>query len=105
TSDLQLEHWHTAATLSHAGLLRILHFGRCTLDGAPCLYIVTALAAEALGQLLPRRALTPDETNGMLAAVLPTLDFLHENGFVHPGVKPSNIHPPGDNKTLSPAHL
>ena len=101
TSDLQLEHWRTAATLSHAGLLRILHFGSCTLDGAPCLYIVTELADEDLGQLLPRRALTPDETNGMLAAILPTLDFLHENGFVHGGVKPSNIHATGDNVRLS----
>jgi TonB family protein len=101
TSELQLEHWRTAATLSHAGLLRILHFGRCTLDGAPCLYIVTELADEDLGQLLPRRALTPDETSGMLAAVLPTLDFLHENGFVHGGLKPSNIHATGDNVKLS----
>jgi TonB family protein len=101
SSDLQLEHWRTAATLSHNGLLRILHFGRCTLDGAPCLYVVMELADEDLGQLLPRRALTPDEASGMLAAVLPTLDFLHENGFVHGGLKPSNIHATGDSVRLS----
>jgi TonB family protein len=101
TSDLQLERWRAAAALSHSGLLRIHHFGRCTIDGSPCLYIVTERADEDLGQLLPRRALTPDETSGMLAAVLPTLDFLHENGFVHAGVKPSNIHATGDNVKLS----
>jgi TonB family protein len=101
TSDLQLEHWRAAAALSHPGLLRIHHFGRCAIDGSPCLYIVTERADEDLGQLLPRRALTPDETSGMLAAVLPTLDFLHENGFVHAGVKPSNIHATGDNVKLS----
>ncbi len=101
TSDLQLEHWRAAAALSHPGLLRILHFGRCTIDGSQCLYIVTERADEDLGQLLPRRALTPDETSGMLAAVLPALDFLHENGFVHAGVKPSNIHATGDNVKLS----
>src|SRR5882724_138712 len=101
TSDLQLEHWRAAAALSHPGLLRIHHFGRCAIDGSQCLYIVTDRADEDLGQLLPRRALTPDETNGMLAAVLPTLDFLHENGFVHAGVKPSNIHATGDNVKLS----
>jgi TonB family protein len=100
-SDLQLEHWRAAAALSHPGLLRIHHFGRCTIDGSPCLYIVTERADEDLAQLLPRRALTPDETSGMLAAVLPTLDFLHENGFVHAGVKPSNIHAIGDNVKLS----
>ena len=101
TSDLQLEHWRAAAALAHPGLLRIHHFGRCTIDGAPCLYIVMERADEDLGQLLPRRALTADETSGMLAAVLPTLDFLHENGFVHAGIKPSNIHATGDNVKLS----
>jgi TonB family protein len=101
TSDLQLGHWRAASALSHPGLLRIHHFGRCTIDGSSCLYIVSERADEDLGQLLPRRALTPDETNGMLAAVLPTLDFLHESGFVHAGVKPSNIHATGDNVKLS----
>jgi serine/threonine-protein kinase len=101
TSDLQLEHWRAAAALSHPGLLRIHHFGRCVIDGSQCLYIVTDRADEDLGQLLPRRALSPEETSGMLAAVLPTLDFLHESGFVHAGIKPSNIHATGDNVKLS----
>ena len=100
-SDVQLERWRATAALSHPGLLRILHFGRCTIDGSPCLYVVTELADEDLGQLLPRRALTSDETRGMLAAVLPALDFLHENGLVHAGLKPSNIHATGDNVKLS----
>src|SRR5215470_8806131 len=101
TSDIQLARWRAAAALSHPGLLRILHCGRCVIDGASCLYIVTELADEDLGQLLPTRALTPDETRGMLAAVLPTLDFLHESGFVHGELKPSNIHAIGDNVKLS----
>jgi TonB family protein len=101
TADLQLERWRAAAALSHPGLLRIHHFGRCAIDGSQCLYIVTDRADEDLGQLLPRRALTPEETSGMLAAVLPTLDFLHESGFVHAGIKPSNIHATGDNVKLS----
>jgi TonB family protein len=100
-SEVQLDRWRDAAALSHPGLLRILHFGRCAIDGSPCLYVVTELADEDLGQLLPRRALTPDETRGVLAAVLPALDFLHENGFVHAGLKPSNIHATGDNIKLS----
>jgi TonB family protein len=100
-ADLQLDRWRAAAALSHPGLLGILHFGRCVIDGAPCLYIVTELADEDLGLLLPRRSLTPDETRGMLAAVLPALDFLHEQGLVHAGLKPSNIHAIGDNVKLS----
>jgi TonB family protein len=101
TSDLQLDRWRAAAALSHPGLLRIFHFGSCIIDGSPCLYIVTELADEDLGQLLPRRALTADETRGMLASFLPTLDFLHANGLVHAGLKPSNIHATGDNVKLS----
>ena len=98
TSDLRLDHWRAAAALSHPGLLRIHHFGRCTIDDSPCLYIVTELADEDLGQLLPRRALSPDETSGMLAAVLPTLDFLHENGFVHAGVQAN------ERRSVQPGH-
>lgn len=91
SSDQQLERWRAAAALSHPGLLRILHFGRCTVDGAPCLYTVTELASENLGDLLPQRALSAEEASGMMAPVLATLDFLHENGLVHGGLKPSNI--------------
>src|SRR5258708_27458243 len=100
-SDLQLELWRAAAALSHPGLLRIHHFGRCAIDGSQCLYIVTDRADEDLGQLLPRRALTPEESSGMLAAVLPPHDFLHPSGFVHARIQPSNIHPTGDNVKLS----
>jgi TonB family protein len=101
SSDVQLDRWSAAAALSYPGLLRILHYGRCTVDGSPCLYIVTELADENLGQLLPERALTPDETHGMLAPVLETLVFLHEKGLVHAGLKPGNIHAIGDNVKLS----
>jgi TonB family protein len=100
-SEVQLDRWSAAAALSHPGLLRILHYGRCIVDGSRCLYIVTELADENLGQLLPERALTPDETHGMLAPVLETLDFLHEKGLVHAGFKPGNIHAIGDNVKLS----
>src|SRR5882762_633152 len=100
-SDVQLERWCGAAALSHPGLLKILHYGRCIIDGSPCLYIVTERADEDLGQLLPQRALSSDEARGMLAPVLAALDYLHEKGFVHAGLKPSNIHAVGDNVKLS----
>ena len=100
-SEEQLARWRQAAALAHPGLLKILHSGRCTIDGSPCLYLVTELADEDLGQLLPQRALTSDEARGMLAPVLAALDFLHEKGLVHAGLKPSNIHATGDNVKLS----
>ena len=91
SSEQQLARWQAAAALNHPGILQILHFGRCAVDGSPCLYVVTELAHENLGDLLPQRALSPDETRGMMLPVLSTLAFLHENGLVHGGVKPSNI--------------
>jgi TonB family protein len=90
-SDRQLERWRAAAALSHPGLLRIFHFGRAAVDGSPCLYLVTELASENLGELLPQRALTSEEVTGMMTPVLATLDFLHEKGLVHGGLKPANI--------------
>ena len=101
TSDRQLDRWKTACALAHPGLLEMLHFGRTTVDESPCLYVVTELASENLGELLRQRPLTPDEAVGLLPPVLGTLAFLHENGLVHAGVKPSNILALGDKIKLS----
>jgi len=101
SSEQQLARWQAAAALSHPGILQILHFGRCAVDGSLCLYLVTELAHENLGDLLPQRALSPDETRGMMLPVLSALAFLHENGMVHGGVKPSNILAIRDNIKLS----
>jgi TonB family protein len=105
TSDNRLARWRSVAVLAHPGILKILHSGRCIIGGSPCLYVVTEFADEDLGQLLPQRALTPDETRGMLGTVLAALDFLHETGLVHAGLKPSNIHAIGDILKLSPDRI
>ena len=91
TAGRHLERWKTAAALTHPGLLRILHFGRSAVDGSPCLFVVMELASENLGELLAQRALSPEEVSAMMAPVLATLDFLHEKGLVHGGIKPCNI--------------
>src|SRR5499426_1958004 len=105
TAERQLERWKSAAALSHSGLLRILHFGRSAVDGSPCLFVVMELASENLGQLLPQRALSPEEASEMMAPVLATLDFLHEKGLVHGGIKPSNILAKRDVIKLSPDRI
>jgi len=105
TAEQQLERWKTAAALSDPGLLRILHFGRSAVDGSPCLFVVMELASENLGELLPQRALTPEEASGMMAQVLATLDFLHQKGLVHGGVRPSNILAKRDVIKLSPDRI
>jgi TonB family protein len=105
TAERQLERWKAAAALSHPGLLRILHFGRSAVDGSPCLFVVMELASENLGELLPQRALSPEEASAMMAPVLATLDFLHETGLVHGGIKPSNILAKRDVIKLSPDRI
>ena len=105
TAEQQLQRWKTAAALSHPGLLRIFHFGRSAVDGSPCLFMVMELASENLGELLPQRALTTEEASGMIAPVLATLDFLHEKGLVHGGVKPANILAKRDAIKLSPDRI
>src|SRR5215467_5839222 len=105
TATEQLRRWRVAMALSHPGLLRLLYFGRSTVDGSPCLFAVMELASETLGELLPQRALTAEETAAMMAPVLETLGFLHEKGLVHGGVKPSNVLAKRDVIKLSPDRI
>src|SRR5260221_3331039 len=58
-------------------------------------------AEENLAQVLPARALTPDEAREMLDSVLDVLAYLHGKGFVHGHIKPINIMANGDQLKLS----
>jgi TonB family protein len=101
TADSQLASWEFAAQLSHPNLLRLLNGGRCRLDGSDLLYLVMEYAEEDLSQILPQRALTPEETRDMLGPVLDTLEYLHGKGLVHGDLKPANILATGDRLKLS----
>ena len=99
--DTQLDRWAVAARLSHPSLLSILHSGTCRLGNQELLYVVMELAEENLAEILPQRALTPEETRGFLKPVLEALGYLHEKGLVHTRIKPSNILAIGDQIKLS----
>jgi len=101
TADLQLTSWEFAAQLSHLNLLRLFRSGRCRIDGNDLLYLVMEYAEEDLSQILPQRALTPEETRDMLGPVLDALEYLHGKGFVHGDLKPANILATGDHLKLS----
>ncbi len=58
-------------------------------------------AEEDLADILPQRALTPEETRDMLGPVLDALEYLHGKGFVHGDLKPANILATGDHLKLS----
>ncbi len=83
--------WAVTTTLSHPHLMRLFHTGRCQLDSAELLYVVTEYAEEVLSEIIPERPLTPREANEMLAPVLDALFYLREKGFVHGHLKLSNI--------------
>ena len=90
-ADAQLARWQAAADLSHPHLIRLLELGRCKLGGHPFLFVVTEYAEQNLAQILPHRALTPDEVREMLAPALDALAFLHGQNLVHGQLKSANF--------------
>jgi TonB family protein len=97
----QLAIWKQIAHLSHPNLSPIYHVGRCRIDGMNLLYVVMECAEENLSQILPHRALTPDETRDMLNPVVDVLVYLHAKSLVHTHIKPSNLLAVGDLLKLS----
>jgi TonB family protein len=97
-ADRQLARWRVAAQLSHPHLIRIFETGRC---GMTLLYAVMEYAEEDLSQILPQRALTSPEVADLLPPMLEALSYLHEKGFVHGRIRPSNVLAVGDQLKLS----
>jgi TonB family protein len=89
--ETQLSRWAVTARVSHPNLIRLFEFGRCNMEDERFLYVVMEYAEEDLSQILPQRALAPEEVKEMLPPVLEALGFLHEQGFVHGRIKPSNV--------------
>jgi TonB family protein len=90
-SAVQLWHWKTAATFSHPHLIRLLDCGQCEIDGLQYLFVVMEYAEESLSQILPYRALGPDEVRELLVPTLDALAFLHRESWVQGQLKPSNF--------------
>ena len=89
--DAQLSRWVSAAKLSHPHLIRLFECGRCTIDGTRLLYVVMEYAEENLAEVLPVRPLSPEEVSEMLRPTAEALDYLHQSGFAHGRIRPSNI--------------
>ncbi len=90
-TEVQLSHWRTAARLSHPHLIRLLDAGHCQLGGHQFLFVVMEYAEQTLSQILPHRALTPDEVREMLLPALDALAFLHRKNLVQGQLKPANF--------------
>jgi TonB family protein len=100
-ADTQLSHWSAAAALSHPHLIQLLETGRCQRDGRQFLFVVMEYAEQTLAQIIPQRALTPDEMREMLLPTLAALSFLHGKQLVQGSLKPPNILAVGDRLKLA----
>jgi eukaryotic-like serine/threonine-protein kinase len=101
SGEEQLLRWKASASVSHPNLIRILAMGRCQLDSTRLLYVVMEYAEENLAQILPERALTAEEVRGMLLPLLGALQSVHDRGYAHGSIRPSNILAIGDQVKLS----
>ena len=100
-AEAHIAGWAAATALAHPHLMRLFDSGRCQIDDAALLFIVTEYSEEVLSQILEDRPLTPAEAGEMLDPVLDALFYLHGKGFVHGHLKPSNIMVVGDRLKLS----
>jgi TonB family protein len=97
----QLAKWRVAGELTHPHLLQLIRVGRCELANTNFLYVVMEYAEENLAEILPLRALEPDEVRPVLESALDALKYLHAQGLAHTRIKPGNILAAGDQLKLS----
>jgi serine/threonine protein kinase len=91
----------SAIKLSHPHLIRIFEAGRGQIENDTFIYIVMELADEDLSQILPQRALSPDEVSDLLPPLLEAVSYLHSKNFLHSRIKPTNILAVGNQLKLS----
>jgi len=91
TAEAHLAQWETAQSLSHPHLLPVLDMGRWQFGGASVVYVVTELADHVLSEYIPLGPSSPEKVKDFVLPVLDALLYLHELGYVHGHVKPSNI--------------
>jgi serine/threonine protein kinase len=89
--------------LRHPHLLEIYDFGQFSVNGTHCVYVVTERPDENLAGVLRERALDETETRQILDGVIPALEFLHEQGYVHGRVKPAEVLACGETVKLNAA--
>lgn len=100
-AEQELLRIRAAIKLSHPHLIRIFEAGRGQIETDSFVYVVMELADEDLSQILPQRALLPEEVSDLLPPVLDAVSYLHGRGMVHSRIKPSNILAVGNQLKLS----
>jgi TonB family protein len=87
----QLSRWAGPARFSHLNLIEVFLYVRGEVDDTRLLYVVMEYAEENLAEILPLRPLSAAEASEMLRPAAEALAYLHQSGFAHGRIKPSNI--------------
>ncbi len=95
------DRWRSAKELAHPNLLKIYDVGSSTLHDVPVTWAVMEQPDESLEGVLASRPLTTEETREILKSVGAALRHLHEHGFTHSCLSPSNVLAVGDQIKLS----
>lgn len=101
SAEQELARIRNTTRLSHPNLIRTFEAGRGQIEGESFIYVVMEFADEDLSQILPHRALLPEEVSDLLPPLLDAVSYLHNKGFVHSRIKPSNILAVGNQLKLS----
>jgi TonB family protein len=99
--EAQLVMWQRVSKLSHPNLVQLQRWGTCELRGVPMMYVVTERADEVLAHVLLERPLDASEARQLIEPVAGALAHLHDRGYVHGRVKPSNLFAIGEVLKLS----
>jgi eukaryotic-like serine/threonine-protein kinase len=86
-----LVRWRGIQVLNHPNLVKLIQFGRVTLDETSLVYAVMEPVDANMGEILAERRLTTEETKQIATSLLTALEALHSNGFVHEHIEPANV--------------
>src|ERR1700761_4109018 len=86
-----LVRWRGIQVLNHPNLVKLIQFGRVTLDETALVYAVMEPVDANMGEIVAERRLTTEETKQIETGLLTALEALHSNGFVHEHIEPANV--------------
>src|SRR3984885_686941 len=86
-----LVRWRGIQVLNHPNLVKLIQFGRVTLDETALVYAVMERVDANMGEIVAERRLTTEETRQIATSLLTALEALHSNGFVHEHIEPANV--------------
>jgi hypothetical protein len=86
-----LVRWRGIQALNHPNLVKLIQFGRVTLDETSLVYAVMEPVDANMAEIVAERRLTVQETKQIATSLASALESLHTNGFVHEHIEAANV--------------